>query len=195
MKLTQVDFSRIKFYEKGTGQLNENFTIHTKHIKAQFTMAQAKEEDTENVLSLLVETAQWFKDNGSTQWNALLQGIDSHGTAGAVQRGDVFICKDETEIAGMVMLLQKPSKWDQNLWALQEEQPNTAIYLHRLAISRKYAKHQLGEAILNWCKESIHFKGKDKIRLDCVASNEFLNAFYRRTGYTYVGEKRGLLFI
>ena len=61
MKLTQIDFSRIKFYEKGTGQLNENFTIHTKHIKAQFTMAQAKEEDTENVLSLLVETAQWFK--------------------------------------------------------------------------------------------------------------------------------------
>lgn len=171
--------------------MNENFTIQTNHLKEQFTMAQAKVEDTENVLSLLEETAEWFKDNGSTQWNGLLEGVDSHRTEEAIGRGDVFVCQVGTEIAGMVMLLQKPSEWDLNLWGLQEEQSNAAIYLHRLAIRRKYAKHQLGEEILNWCKQSIHFEGKDKIRLDCLASNEFLNAFYRRTGYTYVGEKDG----
>ena len=169
--------------------MNEKFTMQTNHLKEQFKMAQAKVEDTGNILSLLIEMAEWFKDNGSTQWNGLLQGIDSHRTEEAILRGDVFICKAEEEIAGMVMLLQKPSEWDKNLWALQEEQPNEAIYLHRLAIRRKYAKHQLGEEILNWCKGSIRFEGKDKIRLDCLASNEFLNAFYRRTGYTYVGEK------
>ena len=171
--------------------MNENFTIQKTNLKGQFTMAQAKVGDTENVLSLLVEMAEWFKDNGSTQWNGLLQGIDSHRTEEAIQRGDVFVCKMEAEIAGMVMLLQKPSVWDQNLWGLQEEQPNTAIYLHRLAIRRKYAKHQLGAEILNWCKQSIHFEEKDKIRLDCLANNEFLNAYYRRKGYTYVGEKEG----
>lgn len=171
--------------------MNENFTLQKNQLKGQFTMVQAKIVDTEDVLSLLVETAGWFKDNGSTQWNGLLKGIDSHRADEAVQRGDVFVCKIDGEIAGMVMLLQKPSEWDRNLWVLHEEDPNEAIYLHRLAIRRKYAKHQLGEEILNWCKESIRFKGKDKIRLDCLASNEFLNAFYRRTGYTYVGEKEG----
>lgn len=171
--------------------MKQNFTMQTDQLKAQFTVAQAKVEDTENILSLLLETAKWFQENGSTQWNGLLHGVDSHQTADAIQRGDVFICKDQEEVAGMVMLLPNPSEWDRNLWALKEDFTNDAIYLHRLAISRKYAQHQLGEAILNWCQQSIRFEGKAKIRLDCVADNEFLNAYYRRAGYTYVGEEEG----
>lgn len=184
-------FSCRNLLEKEKRLMNEDFTMQRDHLKAQFTMAQAQVEDTEDVLSLLMETAEWFKDNGSTQWSGLLNGIDAHRTEEAVGRGDVFICKVEAEVVGMVMLLQRPSAWDRNLWNLHEEQSNEAVYLHRLATRRKYANQQLGEEILNWCKDSIRFQGKDKIRLDCLADNEFLNAFYQRGGYTYIGENEG----
>lgn len=160
------------------------------HLKDSFTMHQATEKDREHILTLLTETANWFKSKGSSQWSGLLDGIDTHNTANAIERGDVFVCKNNSTIAGMVMLLQTPSEWDRNLWKLQDED-NTSLYLHRLAINRKYANENLGQSILNWCKTSIQFKGKDKIRLDCIANNEFLNDFYQRAGFTYMGENEG----
>ena len=45
----------------------------------------------------------------------------------------------------------------------------------------------MGEAIVNWAGSGIHFPGKDRIRLDCIANNEKLNAFYRSCGYAFKG--------
>lgn len=166
-------------------------TLQTNQLKGPFTMRQAQVEDTEEVLSMLVETAEWFQRNGSTQWQDLLKGIDSHRTAEAIEGGDVFVCKAEGDLAGMIILLEKPSEWDRKLWGLEENEQSDAIYLHRLVVRRKYAKHQLGQAILNWCKQSIHFDGKSKIRLDCLADNAFLRGYYPSLGYSFVGEKGG----
>ncbi|MDS9471129.1 N-acetyltransferase [Sporosarcina pasteurii] len=171
--------------------MSQTFTISNRNIASQFTMHQAKVEHTSDILALLVESAKWLQSKGSTQWNALLDGVDSHNTEVAIQRGDVFICKDGEEIAGMVMLLTQPSEWDRQLWGPKANRNDGAIYLHRLAIRRKYANCKLGESILNWCYDSISFEGKEMIRLDCVANNEHLNQFYRRNGYTYLGEKNG----
>lgn len=89
------------------------------------------------------------------------------------------------------MLFQEPSAWDKDLWNLTEEEPNQSVYLHRLAINRDFSKHQLGSELLHWCQEGIRFPGIDKIRLDCIADNLFLNRFYQENGFTYVGEKGG----
>ncbi|AOV07797.1 GNAT family N-acetyltransferase [Sporosarcina ureilytica] len=171
--------------------MTQTFTISNQNINSQFTMVQAEVEHTAEILALLVETAKWLRSKGSTQWNALLDGVDSHNTEDAIERGDVFICKDGEKIAGMVMLLKQPSKWDSELWGPKAHHNDGAIYLHRLAIRREYANCKLGESILNWCYGSISFEGKEIIRLDCVANNEHLNRFYRQNGYTYLGEKNG----
>lgn len=156
-----------------------------------FMMQQAQPIHTEDIMTLLVNTAKWFKANGSSQWNGLLEGIDSHRTEEAVARGDVFIATMNETIAGMVMLLKEPSAWDKNLWDLSDDEQNEAVYLHRLAINRDFANHQLGSALLTWCQQSIRFPEIQKIRLDCIADNPFLNRFYQTNGFVYVGEKDG----
>lgn len=171
--------------------MNNQFTIEKTNLKDSFIMKQATQSDTKEILTLLVDTAKWFKEKGSSQWEGLLQGIDSHRTTEAIQRGDVFVCKKGKDIAGMVMLLQSPSEWDIGLWGDSAVQQNDSLYLHRLAINRKYADHQLGREILTWCQQSIRFENRLRIRLDCVAENAFLNQFYRSAGYTYLGEKDG----
>lgn len=160
-------------------------------LDEEFNIRQANDQDTNRVLRLLTDTAKWFKTKGSTQWRDLLKGIDTHHTKEAISRGDVFICMSGKELAGMVMLLQSPSKWDQNLWQLTDKEPNDSIYLHRLAINRQYANQQLGRKIVKWCQQHIQFEGKKKLRLDCIAHNDYLNQFYQKADFTYMGEKGG----
>lgn len=88
-----------------------SFRISSEYINDGFQAVQAKPENTEAVMSLLVETAEWLQSQGSSQWNALLKGEDSHDTAGAIRRGDVFVFKKGDEIAGMVILMVQPSPW------------------------------------------------------------------------------------
>lgn len=146
---------------------------------------QAKPEDTEAVLGLLRSTAEWLKSTGSTQWSGLLQGEDSHNTPEAIKRGEVYIFIQESILVGMVMLMQRASAWDRELWG--DEGHESSIYLHRLNINRAAAGKHLGEQIVRFADSGIQFAGKDRVRLDCIANNLKLNAFYRSCGYAYKG--------
>ncbi|MGF9695390.1 GNAT family N-acetyltransferase [Paenibacillus sp. MABNR03] len=171
--------------------MNHSFKIISEYINDDFRAMQAQPEDTEEVLSLLVETAEWLRSQGSSQWSALLKGEDSHDTAGAIRRGDVFVFKKDSKVAGMVILLQQPSAWDRQLWGTQANEEDGAVYVHRLAIRRKYARTGLGRDILAWSSSGIRFENKHVVRLDCVGDNERLNEFYPRNGYTFVGKTDG----
>ena len=67
----------------------------------------------------------------------------------------------------MVILMRKPSPWDVKLWGNKAHVEDKAIYLHRLAIRRKYARTGLGKSILDWSTRGIQFKDKSLVRLDC----------------------------
>lgn len=162
-----------------------DYEIVQKRIVADLTSAQAVPDDIPQVTELLVGVAKWLQSRGSTQWQGLLYGDDSHQTAEAIRRGNVFLFKNGGEVAGMVMLLREPSEWDRELWG--DEGHESSIYLHRLAINRAYSGQGLGEAILGWAESGIRFPGKERIRLDCIASNPVLNSFYRKMGYAYAG--------
>ncbi|MDR6722482.1 ribosomal protein S18 acetylase RimI-like enzyme [Paenibacillus amylolyticus] len=171
--------------------MEQSFTIIQDIINEDFRATLAEPKDTEAVMALLTETAEWLRSQGSSQWSALLEGEDSHDTEGAIRRGDVFVFKKGGDVAGMVILMRKPSAWDSKLWGTRAHAKDGAVYLHRLAISRKHAKTGLGRSILDWATEGIQFEGKHTMRLDCGADNTTLNAFYARHGYTFVGDAEG----
>ncbi|MGO4548319.1 GNAT family N-acetyltransferase [Paenibacillus sp. 2TAB23] len=154
-------------------------------IKPDIEVFRARPEDTEAVLQLLVQTAEWLRSKGSRQWSGLLQGEDSHQTPEAIKRGEVYLFMQGSMLAGIVMLMQKESAWDRELWGAEGHE--SAIYLHRLAINREAAGKNVGEAIVRWAASGIVFEGKDRIRLDCIANNAKLNAFYLNCGYAYKG--------
>lgn len=155
------------------------------HVVNQIEAVQSTADDAPAIMDLLLQTAQWLKSKGSTQWGALLQGEDHHNTKESARRGDVYLFKDGETLAGIVTLLRSPSPWDIALWG--EEGHEQAVYLHRLAINRAYSGVNLGDAIVQWVHTSIRFDGKDRIRLDCIDSNPVLDKFYRSAGYTYKG--------
>lgn len=150
------------------------------------SVTRADSDDTQDIMRLLVNTAEWLLSKGSNQWNGLLRGEDSHNTPEAINRGEVFIFRQDPKIAGMVILLQEPNAWDLDLWGAKATD-KTAIYLHRLAINRNFAGKGIGRNIMSWVDENAPSLGKRVIRLDCLANNEVLNDFYRQLGYEHVG--------
>ncbi len=149
------------------------------------SVRKAESEDTTDIMRLLVNTAEWLLSKGSSQWSGLLRGEDSHNTPEAISRGEVFIFKQDAQTAGMVMLLQEPSAWDLELWSNEIAEPS--IYLHRLAINRKFAGQGVGKRIMQWVDTEVPTWGTNLIRLDCIANNQVLNTFYSTIGYENVG--------
>ncbi|GFR38696.1 putative N-acetyltransferase YesJ [Insulibacter thermoxylanivorax] len=161
-------------------------------IAEHIEVAVAEPKDADEIMDLLIEIAEWFRSRGSKQWAALLEGRDDHKTAEVIHSRRVFIFKDGEEIAGMVILLDRPSPWDIRLWGEDRAyEGDGTIYVHRLAVKRKYAGRGLGRNILNWCSSGIRFPGKHCLRLDCVGYNETLKSFYMQNGFTYLGDEHG----
>jgi len=152
------------------------------------SVEQADSEDTTEIMRLLVNTAEWLLSKGSTQWNGLLRGEDACNTPEAINRGEVYIFKQNQLTAGMVMLLKEPNAWDREIWG-ERANDQSAIYLHRLAINRKLAGQNIGRRMMEWVDTAAPAQlGKRVIRLDCLASIKVLNDFYRDLGYQLVGE-------
>ncbi|MFC4099511.1 GNAT family N-acetyltransferase [Paenibacillus xanthanilyticus] len=169
-----------------------SFIIHQSNVQEGIVARQATPEDTEAVLALLLGTAKWLQSTGSTQWSALLRGEDSHDTPAAIRRGETFVfAAEDGELAGVFILMQQPSPWDRDLWGELAENGESAFYLHRLAINRRFAGRRLGEAMMRWAESGIQFGGKTLVRLDCIASNEALNRFYSGLGYAFRGATNG----
>ncbi|EJW19635.1 N-acetyltransferase [Paenibacillus alvei] len=164
--------------------MNEGI-IQQKTLPNGLIAVRALSTDTEHVMALLHNTAKWLQERGSTQWNALLQGQDTHNTADAILNGDVFLFKQEGQIAGMVILLTTPSPWDRLLWG--NDSVEESVYVHRLAINRNYAGQHVGSGILAWTASGIAFPNKRSIRLDCMSGIPALESFYRGAGFAYQG--------
>ncbi len=166
--------------------------IRNVSISSNVFAAMAVEEDEQAISQLYLHTAVWLKESGSTQWSGLLQGLDHHNTAAAIRRREVFAFRNSTsqELVGSVILQQQPSEWDRNLWGDDTTDRESAVYLHRLVVNRKYAGHGIGSQIMTWVEHELagHFAS---IKLDCVAFSTKLNHFYRQHGYEYRGEKNG----
>lgn len=170
----------------------KNFQIVHPTVNAEVSAFHAGSDNHEQIHELVMQTARWLHSKGSSQWGGLLRGEDSHDLAGAISRGDVIMFRQSgiPDLAGS-LILQQPSDWDRNLWGLDESNPGTALYLHRLVINRHCAGNGLGSDMMKWIEKGILFSGIDRIRLDCIADNEALDRFYKQCGYTYMGEKDG----
>ncbi|OJG73243.1 hypothetical protein RV12_GL000650 [Enterococcus quebecensis] len=173
------------------------FSIYTK-LREELIMKlkEVTTAETQIVMSILKETAEWLKDRGSNQWSEVLQGEDKHELAKAVEREEVFFFyNNENELVGMVAAWKKPTTWDKLLWAGYGLHPNSR-YIHRVIIRPVYRGKGYGKELLSALK--IRFEGEaDMLRLDCLASNHKLVQFYGENEFTNIGssmDSNGLEF-
>lgn len=140
------------------------------------TMADVSRIDT-----LILTKAMEFQAAGKTQWQKYLDPSRTEFVTYDVMNGTVYVYEEAETILGSVSLIP-PTSWDENLWS----DADRAVYLHRLVVDSRYKGKQIGSKLMNQAVAETN-----RIRLDCVATNPFLNAYYPRFGFTYVGERDG----
>jgi GNAT superfamily N-acetyltransferase len=137
---------------------------------------RARPDEIEVVLAVLADAAAWLRTRGVEQWP---DRFDRGWVMPAIERGETWLAEIDREVAGTLVV-----QWDDPIfWA---GFPNDAGYLHRLVALRHGTG--LGAQLLRWAVEHAACAGKTFLRLDCVASNARLRAYYERGGYEHVGD-------
>jgi GNAT superfamily N-acetyltransferase len=138
----------------------------------------ARPDEIEVVLDVLADASAWLRARGIEQWP---ERFDADWMMPAIERGDTWLAVHEPEgdVIGTLVV-----EWEDELfWA---GYPADAGYLHRLAVSRRGTG--LGAQLLRWAERLTAGAGKPWLRLDCVAWNHPLRAYYERAGYEHVGD-------
>jgi GNAT superfamily N-acetyltransferase len=136
----------------------------------------ARPGEIEVVLDVLADASAWLRARGIEQWP---ERFDASWVMPAIERGETWIGEVEGDVVGTLVV-----EWEDELfWA---GYPADAGYLHRLAVSRRGTG--LGAQLLRWAERLTAGAGKPWLRLDCVAWNHPLRAYYERAGYEHVGD-------
>ncbi|ABK86053.1 GNAT family N-acetyltransferase [Bacillus sp. Gnz1/3] len=158
-------------------------------ITKEYTIRTATEEESDSIITLLKEVAQWLQHKEVDQWQYLLGGEATDEILEGIREKYTYVITKEDEIIGTVTVSPKQNEWDEHIFG--KEEVSNSLYIHRFAVKRKYKGNGIGEWILQWIEENVQHD-KEFLKLDCVGHNRTLNDFYKKNGFDYVGSTDGL---
>jgi GNAT superfamily N-acetyltransferase len=129
-----------------------------------------------DVLTVLDEAAARLREQGIEQWPAR---FDADWVEGAVRRGETWLAGQGAAVSGTVTLDGADPVWD-------AVPGPAALYVHRMAVRRP--ARGLGAVMLDWAAGVARRQGREALRLDCVASNARLRAYYEAAGFVHRGD-------
>ncbi|MER5950659.1 GNAT family N-acetyltransferase [Streptomyces sp. NPDC001904] len=148
-------------------------------MTAQLAFRRADADDLDVLVSLYDDAARWMVDRGIDQWKPGEKDADHFRLR--IKEGEVWIAARDGGVAGAFELWWE----DEPAWGAQ---PPVAGYVHRLMV-RRGAPGGTGAALLAHAERRIAETGRSLCRLDCVATNARLRAYYEGRGYAVVGEQ------
>ncbi|MFJ7422440.1 GNAT family N-acetyltransferase [Streptomyces uncialis] len=140
--------------------------------------------DVPRLLRFRVDAAAWLAHLGTDQWSS---PFPAESIAASVRAGEVFLIK-ESEEAETVATVTLNHSTDAELWDLwtPEERAESALYVHKLTVDRRYGGRDLGGQILDWAADRAARQGARWLRLDAWTTNSKLHQYYLRHGFQHV---------
>ncbi len=136
---------------------------------------RATSADVAEVLAVLDRAAARLAAAGIRQWPPRFA---AEWVTPAVERGETWLVRAGGRTAATVTL-----DWSDPLWSDHE---GRAGYVHRMAVDRWAAG--TGRAVLAWAADRARTEGAAALRLDCVAANPGLRAYYEAAGFHHRGD-------
>ncbi|MCX5317677.1 GNAT family N-acetyltransferase [Streptomyces sp. NBC_00154] len=143
----------------------------------------AADTDLDAVVRLRDDAARWMLAQGVTgQWQPGELGGDHFRKI--MDSGEVWLAEAAERVVGAWELWWE----DEDAWG---PQPPTAGYVHRLMVDHSSVPSGTGRQLLRVAERRVAEAGRELVRLDCLAGNARLNAYYLSAGYQVVGSKEG----
>ncbi|WP_405870377.1 GNAT family N-acetyltransferase [Streptomyces sp. NBC_00005] len=144
------------------------------------TYRRATPADAPTLVRLRDSSALWQLARGIDQWQPGEKDETHFRTR--MEQGEVWLAHAGPHLAGAWELW-----WDdQAAWG---PRPADAGYIHRLMTTPHTAPPGTGRELLARAESRILATGRPYARLDCLASNPRLRAYYESAGYRVVGEQ------
>ncbi|MFB7918409.1 GNAT family N-acetyltransferase [Streptomyces sp. NPDC056061] len=143
----------------------------------------AADADLAAVVRLRDDAARWMLARGVTgQWRPGELGVDHFRRI--MGNGEVWLAEAADRVVGAWELWWE----DEDAWG---PRPPTAGYVHRLMVDHRSVPSGTGRRLLRAAERRVADAGRSWVRLDCLADNAPLNAYYLDAGYQVVGRKEG----
>jgi ribosomal protein S18 acetylase RimI-like enzyme len=78
------------------------------------------------------------------------------------------------------------NRWAKPGLCTEQERAEPALYAHKVTVDRAYSGEGLGAELLDWAGTKAADEGTDWLRVDVWTTNERLQHYYLRQGFTYV---------
>lgn len=147
-----------------------------------FIVSLASQDDLEEVRRMLVEAADWMRENGVKQWNP--QQFTAELIRSYYEEREIYLLHASGEAAAMFTLQDS----DPDYWG--ERNVPGYSYLHRLTIRLPYRGRGLGADILRYAAQRSRALQRTGLRLDCWNQNLKLNRLYQSLGFQSQGTGR-----
>lgn len=142
--------------------------------------APARPGDAAAIAALRDACARWQQRSGITQWNP--GEVSTEQVAGQIDRRQWWVVRDGGLVAAVRLLAADPQVWP-------DPGPAKALYIHGLMAARSTAGKGRGRLLLDWAETRAAQDGCAAARLDCVAGNRPLRAYYEHRGYLPRGRR------
>jgi GNAT superfamily N-acetyltransferase len=150
--------------------------------QSDISIERATPDDVDIVLDILEEAARWLLARSIEQW--VPEQFKREPLLARIAAGEVYLAWRNGTALGTLTL-----QWaDPRIWG---EQAADASYVHGLAIRRVAGGQGVGLALLRWAEGIAAGAGKMYLRLDCMAENAALRAYYERAGFTHLRDVFG----
>lgn len=145
---------------------------------------RARHEDMRMLQALYMEAADWIRDTkGIRQWRPEM--FSDARIEQLFREQDVYAAYMDGRLAGGFSI-----HWGfEEIWG--DRYSEDAGHVHRLAVARAFKGLGLGSRLLQRAERIIGERGKTWLRLDCMADNPSLNAYYMRQGLRHCGRYDG----
>lgn len=133
-----------------------------------------------DLLAIQQEAGRWLLAQGIRQWlpeETRIEPLLRH-----VLRDEVYVLRATVSgevVGGYALQWADPETWG--------EQAPAAGYVHGLCVRRDHAGKGLGRRLLDDAAQRVAAAGRQYLRLDCMAANSKLRAFYEQAGFAYRG--------
>lgn len=132
----------------------------------------------------------WLAARGIPPWT---RPCPNQWIAARFAAGEFLVARRGAQVVAVVRVLRH----DPHFWT--DAAPDEALYIHSLAVARECAGQGIGAALLHWIGKQAKREGRSRLRLDCVATNPALGAYYARLGFApraeiAAGGERMMLF-
>ncbi|WP_379126957.1 GNAT family N-acetyltransferase [Paenibacillus sp. sgz500958] len=154
-------------------RLNADFTLN------RLTIIRGDIQWAGQILTLLQEAARWMESNGIKQWTP--GQFNENDIAGYFKEREVYLAIQDEQLVGMFTLQFS----DLQYWGQRNDE--SYAYLHRLSVAGSHRGSGLGRHMLEYAADLAIEKGCKGLRLDTVAHNVKLNAYYQSLGFHFMG--------